>query len=141
MLGSEGWRLGRGDGEALPVVGWCCDTTRQLTGDFMEIDEIEASHAALHMTIRLARLTHWMLFFMAHLLLWCALLTVLWWTGVRPSDISSAALQWLSTNPGTFWSALGLTGLSVAGAYMKAAKKLASATRHGWLKRYLTKGL
>lgn len=36
MLGSEGWRLGRGDGEALPVVGWRCDTTRQLTGGLHE---------------------------------------------------------------------------------------------------------
>jgi hypothetical protein len=101
----------------------------------------QATHAALHMTIRLARLVHWLMFVMAHLGLWCLVLTLLWWTGIRPSDISSACLRWLATSRAEFLSAAGLSGATVVGVYWRAVKHVAFSTRHGWLKRYMTKGL
>lgn len=106
-----------------------------------EMPTAQAAEMAMHMTIRLARLVHWLMVVMAHLALWCAALTALWWTGVRPSEIASACLRWLATSPALVLSALGLSGLTVLGAWWRAVTWSAYRTRHGWLRRYLTKGL
>lgn len=99
------------------------------------------AEAAIHMTIRLARLTLWLAFLMAHLAVWCLLLTAAWWWGWSSAAISSACLRWLSTNSAIFLSAAGLSGATVAGVYWRVARRFAAYARSGWLKRYMLKGL
>ena len=101
----------------------------------------QVADAALHTAFRVARLAHWTLFLMAHLALWCLVLTMLWLTQASPSAIASAFHRWLATSPAQTLSALGLSGLTVAALWWRAAKWIAYRTRHGWLKRYLTDGL
>lgn len=100
-----------------------------------------AADAALHMAFRLARLVHWLIFIAVHLLLWCLLLTVLWWTDARPTTLASAYLQWLARNPVAAVLLSGLSGLGVVVAWWRAATWALTRTRSGWLRRYLTKGL
>lgn len=109
--------------------------------DSIRLTTPQIADAALHTAFRIARLVHWTLFVMAHLALWCLLLTVLWWTGATPNGIASAFHRWLAGSPAQTLSALGLSGLTVVAVWWRAAKWIAYRTRHGWLKRYLTKGL
>lgn len=95
---------------------------------------------AAHMTIRLARLASWIMFFMAHLAAWLLALTLLWWFQVSPASIASAFLKALESHPAQIASAFGLSFATVAVGYWKVATWVARQARHGWLKRYVTKG-
>ena len=112
-----------------------------MESDKLVLSTPQIADAALHTAFRVARLVHWALFLMAHLALWCLALTLLWCTQVTPTGIASAYLQWLASNPGLAWSASGFSFLTVLALWWRAAKWIEYRTRHGWLKRYLTKGL
>lgn len=98
----------------------------------------QAISVTFHMTQRLTFVVAWMGFVIAHLLLLCLLLVLLWAFQVTPAALAEAAASLASTRPVAFLTAVGVSVAGVIAGYWRFAVKVQRWAVSGPLLRYLT---
>lgn len=98
----------------------------------------QALNVTFHMTQRLSFVVAWMGFVMAHLLLLCLALLLLWLLQVTPQALAEAAASLASTKPVAVLSAVGLSVAGLIVGYWRLAVRMQRWAVAGPLLRYLT---